>query len=75
MHQALLLADTGDDLDGSTSLARHLKHHVSAYPGLPWYQLVIEGALIHIDHLLAVLDELSHLKRQQLLILRNLKLQ
>ena len=36
---------------------------------------MVEGTLIHIDHLLALLDELSHLERHQLLILGNLKLQ
>ena len=36
---------------------------------------MVECALIHIDHLLAFLDELSHLERHQLLILQDLLLQ
>ena len=57
-----------------SSLARHLQHHVSANPGLPWHKPVVEGTFIHIDDLLAFLDELSHLECHQLLILRNLQL-
>jgi hypothetical protein len=51
-----------------------LQNHVSPIPGLSWYQPVVEGAFIHIDDLLAFLDELSHLECHQLLILRNLQL-
>jgi hypothetical protein len=55
-----------------SSQARHLQHHISANPGLPWHKPVVESTFINIDDLLGLLDELCHLECHQLLILRNL---
>ena len=74
VHQPLLLTDGSDHRDRVASQARHLQHHFSANRGLSWYQPVVEGTFIHIDDLLAFLDQLSHLEGHQLLVLCNLQL-
>ena len=72
VHQALLLADGCYHRDGGTSGGGHLQHHISANPSLPRHLPVVEGALVHIDNLLALLDEVRDLERHPPLLLQDL---